>query len=100
VALDSGKSVNITRTNFSFYNAGNQCFTRRTFPLRLAYAMTAHSAQGATISSRLIVHVRDAFVPGIMYVIASRVTERRLLSFVDKIPEPQQWRPVLLPPHN
>jgi hypothetical protein len=43
-----------------------------------------------------IVHVRDAFTPGMLYVMLSRVTERRHLRVVGALQ--QQWfAPVKLP---
>ena len=47
-----------------------------------AYSMIAHRCQGATIASHVIVHVSDAFCPGLLYVMLSRVTNRRFLSIV------------------
>ena len=41
--------------------------------------MTAHKAQGATIPSHVLLHVRTAFAPGQLYVMLSRVTERQFL---------------------
>jgi len=46
--------------------------TLRTFPLRLAYARTACSVQGATLRGRVYVHIRNAFARGMAYVMLSR----------------------------
>ena len=51
-------------------------------PLILAYAMTVHRCQGATFTSHVIVHVTCAFAPGLLYVMLSRVTNRRFLCVV------------------
>jgi hypothetical protein len=62
-------------TTATHYHQGKP-IVKRTFPIILAYAMTAHRAQGATIEGVCIVHVRKGFVPGIVYVILSRATKR------------------------
>lgn len=51
-------------------------WTKVTFPLILAYAMTVHRSQGATLAGPTIMHVRDAFAPGLLYVMLSRVSCR------------------------
>jgi ATP-dependent exoDNAse (exonuclease V) alpha subunit len=38
--------------------------------------MTAHRAQGATLHGRVILDVRSAFAPAIVYVMLSRATTR------------------------
>ena len=43
----------------------------------LAYAMTGHKSQGATISTRVIVDIRNTFASGLTYVILSRTTNRQ-----------------------
>jgi hypothetical protein len=72
-------------------------YIRRAFPLRLGYAITSHASQGATIATHLIVYVRNAFQAGMLYVIASRVTERRLMRFALGIPPLADWAPIQLP---
>lgn len=49
-------------------------YTKHAFALRLGYAMTGHKSHGATISEQVIIHVRDGFCPGLLYVMLSRVT--------------------------
>lgn len=60
-------------------------FRKNTFPLTLAYAITAHKSQGATLAHTTVVHMDDSFAPGLMYVMFSRVTERRFLKLVGGI---------------
>ena len=55
---------------------GGRAYTLATFPLRLAYARTAHSSQGNTITGRVFIHVRSAFALGIVYVMLSRMPQR------------------------
>jgi ATP-dependent exoDNAse (exonuclease V) alpha subunit len=60
-------------------------FMKHAFALRLAYALSGHKSQGATIANDAIIHVRDGFCPGLLYVMLSRVTERKLIKLVDSI---------------
>ena len=73
-----------------------QPYFKKTFPFILAYAMTAHRCQGATFASHVIVHVRDAFCPGLLYVMLSRVTNRRFLSIVTPL-TPADFTPAAVP---
>jgi hypothetical protein len=68
-------------------------FTKATFPLLLGYAITAHRAQGATLTGRTIVHVRKAFAPGMVYVMLSRVTTRDNLFIIGHL-KPEDFVPA------
>lgn len=46
------------------------------FPCMLADAITGHKSEGATLAGPTIVDVRNAFTPGLLYVMLSRVTTR------------------------
>jgi ATP-dependent DNA helicase PIF1 len=37
-------------------------YYKTSFPTVLAYAITGHKAQGATITSKIFVHIRESFV--------------------------------------
>jgi hypothetical protein len=77
VRLDiSGKLVTVTRSVQHTTRQQDNNYSKATFPLLLGYAITAHRAQGATLTGRTIVHVRKAFAPGMVYVMLSRVTTR------------------------
>ena len=54
-------------------------------PLRLGYAITAHSSQGVTLDSAAVHIGRGTFSAGQLYVMLSRVTDLRNLSFVEPI---------------
>ncbi len=60
-------------------------YTRSTFPLTLAYSMTIHKAQGATLAHGVIIHIANAFMPGQVYVALSRVLNRAHLRIVGRI---------------
>eukprot|EP01043_Picozoa_sp_COSAG02_P008890 COSAG02_NODE_293_length_25438_cov_52.630254_3_plen_828_part_00 len=62
------------------YRCGSCC--RMQLPLRLAWALTIHKAQGATLPF-VIVDLKGAFVPGQAYVALSRATSRRGLQIVN-----------------
>lgn len=76
-------AVRRTRVRHKYHEA--LAFGKRTFSLILGYAMTVHRCQGATIDSRVVVHIGSAFAPGLMYVVLSRVTDRRHLHIVGKL---------------
>lgn len=40
----------------------------------LAYAITSHKTQGATITSKVLVNIRESFALGLTYVMLSRIT--------------------------
>jgi hypothetical protein len=82
VKVDDGDVIAVRRTCFETrYHDGKRSF-KSTFPLQLGYAITGHKSQGCTISSDVLVHVRDAFAPGLVYVMLSCVTERKYLKIL------------------
>jgi hypothetical protein len=42
----------------------------------LGYAIIGHKSQGATISSKVMIHICESFAWGLVYVMISRVTSR------------------------
>ena len=90
---DTGRVVRVTRSvAHQWYHDQHAC-SKRTFPLLLAYAMTAHRCQGATLSGTTILHVRHAFAPTIVYVMLSRATTRANLNVLDGL-APQDFAPI------
>ena len=66
--------VEITRKIVNTYNLMNgECFTVYQFPLRLAWAVAAHKAQGQTLDKVAIDIGCSAFAHGAFYVAVSRV---------------------------
>jgi len=47
------------------------------FPITLAYVITGHKSQGATINSKVIIDIKEAFALSFTYVMLSRVTNRK-----------------------
>jgi ATP-dependent exoDNAse (exonuclease V) alpha subunit len=74
-------------------------YTRSTFPLAFAYAMTGHKCQGATFRCLTIIDILTAFTPGLLYVMLSRVTKRDNLRIVGGL-SPEMFVPVNLPMWN
>ena len=62
-------------------------------PPSQAYAMTGHRSQGATLHGDIIVDVRSAFAPGLLYVMLSRVCSRKQLIIVGDL-EPGMFKPI------
>lgn len=94
VRLDTHhRTVRVTRSSYTAtYHDGHR-YWKSTFPLRLAYAITAHSAQGDTRTAPTVLHVRSGFAPGLLYVMLSRVSNRNLLHIVGRL-TPDMFTPV------
>lgn len=81
-----------TRSEYMYADQGRQ-YIKSTFPLALAYAMTGHKAQGATITGPVVLQVTDAFAPGLMYVMVSRVQTRDQLHLLQRL-TPDMFTPM------
>jgi ATP-dependent exoDNAse (exonuclease V) alpha subunit len=97
VTTEYGTVVQVKRTvekKFVFNNGVRYVeFTKKAFPLQLAYAITAHKSQGCNVPGNVIIMVREAFAPGMLYVMLSRVTEKAKLFIVGLLP-PSKFTPV------
>jgi hypothetical protein len=72
IELASGREVEIQPATFQMLDAEGQAVASATnFPVNLAYAMTVHKAQGATLE-QLRVDLRGLWEPGQAYVALSR----------------------------
>jgi hypothetical protein len=76
VLLDSGEPVIAERSIFKNAHPFGVPVHKATFPIQLAYAMTAHRAQGATLHGVTIIDVCNAFAAAIVYVMLSRSVRR------------------------
>ena len=74
--LDSGEAFKAERTYIETVHPHGIKISKSTFNVQLAYAMTAHRAQGATLSGTTILDIRSAFASAITYVMLSRATRR------------------------
>lgn len=89
---------NITRNVIANYLFEGNSYSRPTFPLILAYAMTVHKCQGATLD-HVLLDIADPFSPGLLYVALFRVRTRATLRILHR-PLASQCSPVprLRPP--
>ncbi len=75
-----------------YYSQGY--FYKASLPLMLGYAITGHKTQGATISSKVMIHIRESFAWGLMYVMLSRVRSQKNLKIVNNL-QPSDIQPML-----
>ena len=75
--LDSGLQIKLKKKTTKFNYTYKGKYFKSTFPLALAYAITGHKAQGVPVASKVVIDIRDAFTPGLTYVLLSRVTEKK-----------------------
>jgi hypothetical protein len=69
-------------------------FYKASFLLMLVYAITRHKSQGAMISSKVVIHIRESFARGLVYVMLSKVTSRKNLKIVNNL-QPSDIQPML-----
>lgn len=75
IKLNSGRTVELEKMDFTLLDAdGNPAVSATNFPVTLAWAMTIHKAQGATLD-QMHVDLRKIWEPGQAYVALSRVRE-------------------------
>ncbi len=69
-------------------------FYKALFPLMLGYAIIGHKSQGATISSKVMIHICESFARGLMYVMLSKVTSWKKMKIVKNF-QPSDIQPML-----
>ncbi len=94
---DTGVIKRITRTEthnpITSLRPHSGTYFKSTFPLMLAYSLTAHKAQGCTLSAGVIVHAPTFCAPGLMYVLLSRITSRQNLRTIGRL-TPEMFIPI------
>jgi ATP-dependent exoDNAse (exonuclease V) alpha subunit len=60
----------------------------------LWYAITWHKSQGATISTKVIIHIHEYFASGLVYVMLFRVTSKKNLKIINNF-QPLDIQPML-----
>lgn len=98
VRLDHSNDImRFSRTKCEFdYKHHGKKYVKSSFPLALAYAITGHKAQGATLTGTTVIHVTDVFCPGLMYVMLSRVQTRAQLRLLQPL-TPDMFQPMMVP---
>ena len=75
--------INIERDSASFEVLKSVYYTRKQFPLMLAFAITIHKSQGLSLHTAIVDAGATNFGPGMVYVALSRVTSLAGLHLVD-----------------
>jgi len=89
--------VNVYRSTSRTCYHGVKEYRISTFPLQLAYAITGHRCQGATLTNPVLLHVGSTdWCPGLLYVMLSRVSKRSMLHVVGKL-TPYMFVPMPAP---
>ena len=77
------KPINLIRDSSTFEVLKGIFYTRKQFPLMLAFAITIHKSQGLSLKSAIVDAGANTFGSGMMYVALSRVTSLRGLHLID-----------------
>lgn len=100
VRLDiGGRDIRVRRTAVYVRFYDGKAYRKCAFPLMLSYAITGHKSQGATLTGPTIVHARDVFACGLLYVMLSRVTTRDNLRIVPPL-SAADFLPLRVAPRN
>jgi ATP-dependent exoDNAse (exonuclease V) alpha subunit len=88
VEVDGNPGAPLVRVNRSMVvisRIGNFLCKKTVFPLSLGYAVTAHKCQGATFDTPTYIYAKDVFMVGLMYVMLSRVVDRKFLKIIGSV---------------
>jgi ATP-dependent exoDNAse (exonuclease V) alpha subunit len=75
--------VEISREPVRFEALKQIYYTRRQFPLQLAFAITIHKSQGLSLECAIVDAGNRCFGPGMIYVALSRVTSSAGLYLIE-----------------
>lgn len=93
----SGCTIRVRRSAIYVRYHDGLAYRKCAFPLTLAYAMTGHKCQGATLAGPTIIHATNVFACGLLYVMLSRVTTRANLRIVPTL-KASDFKPLKLAP--
>lgn len=93
---NTNNRVVVSKSTYRMDHAKGHHRSKNTFPINLGYAMTAHKSQGATITSKVVLIIREVFCPGLLYVMLSRVSTRQNLT-INKTLTPLDFWAIQLP---
>jgi ATP-dependent exoDNAse (exonuclease V) alpha subunit len=95
VTLDSTNiDVEVRKSKYAHKCHEAQKLYVATFPMLLGYAITVHRSQGATISTPVIIHIKNCFAPGLAYVAYSRIKSKTTLTVVAEYCKPENFIPA------
>jgi ATP-dependent exoDNAse (exonuclease V) alpha subunit len=75
-------SIKMVLKKHTFQQKYDGYYYKTSFPITLAYVITRHKSQGTTISSKVIIDIKEAFAHGLTYVMLSRATNRFFLKII------------------
>jgi hypothetical protein len=77
--IDSKVKMKLKLQTFQYRYTYEAYHHKASFPIVLAYAITGHKSQGATIATNVLINIQNAFSPRLTYVMLFQVTNQRNL---------------------
>ena len=75
--IDSETKMKLKPQTFQHRYTYEAYYYKASFPIVLAYAITSYKLQGTTIATNMLIDIRNAFFPGLTYIMLSQVTNQR-----------------------
>ncbi len=72
----------LIKNTFQHKYTYNRYYCKTSFPITSTYTMIRHNSQGATITIKVLIYIKDAFALDLAYVMLSRVTNQTNLKIV------------------